>query len=213
MRAEPRVMIMLRLAAEAGLRRAEVARVHTRDLLDGIDGYQLVVHGKGGKDRIIPITDELAELIAAGPAGHSPALAAYGRDNWLFPGDDGGHLSPRWVGKLCAAAMPDGWTMHTLRHRFATLAFRGSQNIRAVQILLGHSNVGVTERYTAVDHSEVRAAMQSASSAPRRAAVGTVLSTILSTAAVSAAFMACPDMPDEWMLRPAATPAVVEIVA
>jgi hypothetical protein len=41
---------MLRLAAEAGLRRGEVAVMHTRDLLDGIDGAQLLVHGKGGRN-------------------------------------------------------------------------------------------------------------------------------------------------------------------
>ncbi|MFD7247832.1 tyrosine-type recombinase/integrase [Streptomyces massasporeus] len=164
MRAHPRTMIMLRLAAEAGMRRAEVAQVHTRDLLEGFDGYQLLVHGKGGKERIVPISDDLADLILAGPAGHTPEMAAFGTEGFLFPGDEDGHLSARWVGKLCANAMPEGWTMHTLRHRFATRAFRGSRNIRAVQKLLGHSNVAVTERYTAVDDAEVRAAMMAAAS-------------------------------------------------
>lgn len=52
--------------------------------------------------------------------------------------------------------------MHTLRHRFGTRAFRGSRNLRAVQILLGHTSVATTQRYTAVDEDEVRAAMMSA---------------------------------------------------
>lgn len=164
MRAEPRVALMLRLAAEAGLRRAEVSKVHTRDLTDGIDGPLLVVHGKGNRERIVPITDELAERIAAGAPGHSPEMAAFGVEGWLFPGDDNGHLSPRWVGRLCAEAMPEGWTMHSLRHRFATRAYRGTRNLRAVQTLLGHASVAVTERYTAVDDGEVRAAMMSAAS-------------------------------------------------
>jgi integrase/recombinase XerC len=157
--AVPRVMLMLRLAAEAGLRRAEVAQVHTRDLREGFDGPQLLVHGKGARERVIPIADELAAAIDAGAAGHTPGAREQG---WLFPGDDAGHLSPRWVGKLCAAVMPDVWTMHSLRHRFATNAYRGSRNLRAVQVLLGHSSVAVTERYTAVDDSETRAAMMAA---------------------------------------------------
>jgi len=171
LKAGPKVSLMLRLAAEAGLRRAEVAQVHTKDLREGFDGPQLLVHGKGNRERVVPITDELAELIGAGAAGHTPGER---RDGWLFPGDDDGHLSARWVGRLCADAMPEGWTMHTLRHRFATRAYRGTRNLRAVQTLLGHANVGVTERYTAVDDGEVRAAMQAAagySTAQRVAAV------------------------------------------
>lgn len=160
--ADTRVRLMLRLAAEAGLRRAEVAQVSTADLTVTAGRAQLRVHGKGGKLRIVPISDDLAVLIAAGAAGHTPELAAFGRDGWLFPGDDNGHLSPRWVGRLCAEAMPEGWTMHSLRHRFATRAYRGSRNLRAVQTLLGHSSVATTERYTAVDDDEIRAAMLAA---------------------------------------------------
>lgn len=149
--ADPRVRLMLRLAAEAGLRRAEIARVHRRDLTRGPAGAELLVHGKGGKLRIVPVGDDLAAAIAAG-----------GSDGYLFPGDEAGHLSPRWVGKLMAGALPDHWTAHTLRHRFATRAYRGSRNLRAVQVLLGHSSVATTERYTAVDADEIRAAMMSA---------------------------------------------------
>lgn len=162
MAATPRVMLILRLAAEAGLRRAEVAQVHTNDLREGFDGPQLLVHGKGSRERVIPITDELADAIGAGAAGHTPGASDEG---WLFPGDDGGHLSPRWVGKLCTKIMPGVWTMHSLRHRFATNAFRGERNLRAVQVLLGHSSVAVTERYTAVDDRETRAAMLAAARA------------------------------------------------
>jgi len=96
------------------------------------------------------------------PIGDDLAAAIAGADEWLFPGDEDGHLSPRWVGKLMAGALPDHWTAHTLRHRFATRAYRGSRNLRAVQTLLGHSSVATTERYTAVDDAEVRAAAMSA---------------------------------------------------
>ncbi|QDH92838.1 integrase [Gordonia phage Bakery] len=156
---EKRVQLMLRLSCELGLRRAEVAVVSTTDVEDGIGGAMLRVHGKGGKIRVIPISDEIALLIEAGAAGHTPGAP---RSGYLFPGSDNGHLSPRWVGTLCAEALPGGWTMHTLRHRFATRAYRGSRNLRAVQVLLGHASLATTQRYTAVDEDEVRAAMNSA---------------------------------------------------
>jgi site-specific recombinase XerD len=67
------------------------------------------------------------------------------------------------VGKLVAAALGPGWSMHKLRHRFATRAYRhGGRNLRAVQALLGHSSVATTERYTAVDDDEIRAAAMAA---------------------------------------------------
>ncbi|QFG09663.1 tyrosine integrase [Gordonia phage Pipp] len=156
---EKRVQLMLRLSCELGLRRAEVAVVSTTDVEDGVGGAMLRVHGKGGRIRVIPVSDDLALRIEEGAAGHTPGAP---RTGYLFPGNDGGHLSPRWVGSLCADALPGGWTMHTLRHRFATRAYRGSRNLRAVQILLGHASLATTQRYTAVDEDEVRAAMTSA---------------------------------------------------
>lgn len=157
--ADQRMTLMLRLAAEAGLRRAEVAKVHTSDLMEGVHGPQLLVHGKGNKPRVVPISDDLAALIRAGAAGHTPGMPDEG---WLFPGETDGHLNPRRVGALVSEALPEGWTMHTLRHRFASRAYRGTRNLRAVQVLLGHASIATTERYTAVDDGEIRAAMEAA---------------------------------------------------
>lgn len=179
--APARVRLMLRLAAELGLRRAEVAQVATSDLTEEFEGYVLVVHGKGGKIRTLPVSDELGAAIAAGPAGHTAGEPAAG---YLFPGDDDGHLSPRWVGRLCREAMPDGWTMHKLRHRFATRAYRGTRNLRAVQTMLGHASVATTEIYTAVDNAEVRAAMMAASDAPAsRHRLGVITASAIAVAA------------------------------
>lgn len=153
--ARPRVELMLRLAAEAGLRRAEVAQVHDDDL-DTI-GPRLLVHGKGARDRVIPISESLAGQIAAGPRGHTPSDRS--TSGYLFPNYSGGHLAPITVGLLITDVLPEGWTMHTLRHRFATRAYRATRNLRAVQMLLGHASVATTQRYLAVDDDEIRAAM------------------------------------------------------
>lgn len=76
----------------------------------------------------------------------------------MFPNGAGGHLSAGHVGKLVARALPNQWTIHTLRHRCATLAFRGSRNLRAVQTLMGHASILTTEHHTQVTDDEIRAA-------------------------------------------------------
>lgn len=157
--ADPRLKLILRLAAEAGLRRAEIAQVQTRDVMQGMHGPQLLIHGKGGKERQVPISESLAAAVRAGAAGHTPGASSTG---WLFPDGVGGHLSPPYVGTLASQALPEKVTLHMLRHFFASRAYRGTRNIRAVQQLLGHASVAVTERYTAVDDDEIRAAMMAA---------------------------------------------------
>jgi integrase/recombinase XerC len=64
--------------------------------------------------------------------------------------------------KLIAGALPDDWTAHTLWDRFATRAYRGRRNLRAVQELLGHESLMTTQRYTAFEDDEIRAAAASA---------------------------------------------------
>lgn len=144
MAATPRERLMLRLAGECGLRRAEVAGVHSRDLVEDLGGWSLVVHGKGSRDRMMPLPPGISAELRALPAG------------WAFPGDDGGHLSPRWVGKLVTRLLPDGYTMHSLRHRFATRAYGVGQDLLAVQRLLGHASPVTTRVYVQVPDDSLR---------------------------------------------------------
>lgn len=146
MRATPRETLALRLAAEVGMRRTEVAQAHTDDLLDDLVGWSLLVHGKGGKERVVPLPGTLARAIQDLPPGY------------LFPGDWGpGHLSPAYVGKIIARVMPEGWTMHTLRHRFGTRAYAHQSDLLLVQELLGHASPSTTRRYIELDRRRARA--------------------------------------------------------
>lgn len=147
--ADRRTRLILRLAGEAGLRRAEISQVHRRDLVQDLLGWSLLVHGKGGRDRLVPLPDGLA-------ADLRPTIG------WLLPGDDAGHLSPRWVGKLAVRALPEPWTLHTLRHRFATVAYRETQDLMAVQRLLGHTSPATTQRYVATGVEQLRRAVAAA---------------------------------------------------
>lgn len=149
--AEPRTRLILRLAGELGLRRAEIAQIHARDLTEDLAGRSLVVHGKGARVRVVPLRAELARLIEATCAG-----------GWLLPGRIGGHLSARRVGELATEALPEGWTLHTLRHRFATTVHGATGDLIAVQRLLGHASVATTQRYVATDTDRLRRAAAAA---------------------------------------------------
>lgn len=143
-----RVPIMVRLGAQAGLRCCEICRVHRDDLVQTPGGFDLRVHGKGRKVRVIPIPRALAYEIKDA-------------DGFLFPGQIDGHLSAAYVSKLISRALPDHWTAHTLRHRFASVAYIGTgKDLRAVQELLGHASVATTQVYTAIENDTMRAAVE-----------------------------------------------------
>jgi integrase len=88
--AAPRERLIARLAAEAGLRRAEIACCHRDDLLADGDRWGLIVHGKGDRQRVVPLTDSLAQAVI----GHC-------EHGYLFPGSSpGSHITARWVGAM-----------------------------------------------------------------------------------------------------------------
>src|SRR6185437_1425232 len=143
-RADDRVRLMLRLAAELGMRRGEVARSHSDDLERDLTGWTLRVVGKGGRVRRIPLTDGLAAAVRRRGAG------------FLFPGAVNGHLSPAYVGKLVSRSLPQAWAMHSLRHRFASVAFSVDRDLLTVQELLGHASPVTTRRYVKVPDDSLR---------------------------------------------------------
>lgn len=159
--ADDRVRLMLLLAALAGLRVAEIARLAWGD----IDRDQLVVHGKGGHIRIVPahpvLLAELAaelELRRVGECGTGYRWRA-GLDVWLFPGQGGQPVTAGAVTKLLSHALGGSCTPHQLRHRFATRAYAGTRDLRAVQELLGHSQPETTARYTQLPGDALTAAV------------------------------------------------------
>jgi len=135
------------LACELGMRRAEVAQVHSRDVVEDLAGCSLIVHGKGGRQRSVPLAPHLADRLRALPAGYA------------FPGRCDGHLSPRWVGKRVSALLGPRVTMHQLRHLFATVMLRRGANLVHVQRTMGHRSLATTQRYLYVEDDELRRAV------------------------------------------------------
>ncbi|MDR1213611.1 MAG: tyrosine-type recombinase/integrase [Propionibacteriaceae bacterium] len=142
-----RVRLMVALAFRQGLRRGEIARVHTRDVAAGRGGWSLVVRGKGGRERRIPLWPDIAAELRSLPEG------------FVFPGQVGGHLSPAYVGKLVSRALPPGWAAHSLRHAFATGLYDRSRDLLAVQRFLGHVKPETTQGYVMVAEDWLRAAL------------------------------------------------------
>jgi len=151
--ADERGRLMLELAVNVGMRCCEICRVHTRDLEPDLMGWSLIVYGKGGKQRRMPLDDALASRLRAVPAG------------WVFPGRIDGHLSAARVSELISGILPPGVTAHMLRHRYGTRAYsEGGRDIRVVQELLGHAYVTTTQVYTAVSDDALRRAALAAAS-------------------------------------------------
>lgn len=137
--------LMIRLGAECGLRRGEIARVHSDDVVADSAGRSLIVRGKGDKQRIVPLPDDLAGII----------MDARG---YLFPGQFGGHVEESYIGDHISRLLPDGYAAHTLRHRFATTAYAATHDLFVVAELLGHESVETTEHYVAMPDGRLREA-------------------------------------------------------
>lgn len=144
--ADPRERLMLRLAAELGMRRAEIAQASTADLIERDGGWSLLVHGKGAKDRVMPLPSALAATIRAMP------------DGYLFPSGSSptGHLTAASIGSLIGRLLPPGTSAHALRHRFATRAYELDRDVFTVQRLLGHARPETTQRYVATGDETLR---------------------------------------------------------
>ena len=137
--------LMIRLGAECGLRRGEIARVHSDDVVADNAGRSLIVRGKGDKQRIVPLPDDLADII----------MDARG---YLFPGRFVGHVEEYYIGDHISHLLPDGYAAHTLRHRFATTAYAATHDLFVVAELLGHESVETTEHYVAMPDGRLREA-------------------------------------------------------
>jgi integrase/recombinase XerD len=143
-----RLAALIELLYGSGLRATELVSLPRNAVSP--DKPFLILAGKGGRERLVPISDR-ARLAVAEWAAHVP------RDSlWLFPSGKR-HLSRvrlyQLVRELAAAAgiPPERISPHVLRHAFATHLLEGGADLRAVQMLLGHADIATTQIYTHVD--------------------------------------------------------------
>ena len=145
----------LATAYSAGLRISEACRLRPEDI-DSKRGLMHVRRGKGGKDRYVMLSSRLLS-----------ALREYWRQQrlqgseWLFPGKrKGRHLDTSTANKslqyaAAAIKLKKRVTAHSLRHAFATHLLESGNDIRIIQVVLGHSSIRTTARYAQVSATHI----------------------------------------------------------
>jgi integrase/recombinase XerD len=151
-----RMMCLLELLYATGLRVSELVAL-PRAAGATRERY-LFIKGKGGRERLVPLT----EAARAAMAAH---LAAVPEESaWLFPADsDSGHLTRQAFARdlkavaLEAGLRPDRVSPHVLRHAFASHLLQNGADLRIVQELLGHADISTTQIYTHVLDERLKA--------------------------------------------------------
>lgn len=147
---------ILLIAYSGGLRVSEIAKLR----IAHIDSERMVIlvrQGKGRKDRIVPLSPTVLEML------RQYWLSEHPRD-YLFPGSDPRRpITVSSIQKVCkrmatAAGIKKPVSMHTLRHTFATHHLEAGTDLRTLQMLMGHTNLKTTSRYLHVSTDKLRAA-------------------------------------------------------
>ena len=138
---------LVELVYSTGLRAAEAVGLDLGD----VDFEQELVHvrrGKGGKDRVVPLGEQAASLVARYIHEARPELAR-GAENALFLSANGRRLDTSTLRRLVRHP-------HRLRHAFATHLLEGGADLRTIQELLGHASLSTTQMYSHVDARRLR---------------------------------------------------------
>jgi len=142
-----RDLLIVELYLKSGMRRNELAELRVRDVHRD---FLMVIKGKGGRDRMIPLQPDIAESLNAYIRGKQPDERVFG-----LRGTSIGNKISIFAGK---AGQKDIHT-HSLRHKYATDLLESGANIRAVQQLLGHSDLSTTQGYLAITDKGLREAV------------------------------------------------------
>lgn len=142
-----------------GLRVSELVDLEISNIY-AADQY-VIVHGKGDKERLVPISDSALREIAAYLEQRAHIPVKRGEENILFLNRRGHRLTRVMIFYIikdlaARAGIRKTISPHTLRHSFATHLLEGGANLRAIQQMLGHEDIGTTEIYLHVDRSRLR---------------------------------------------------------
>ncbi len=147
-----RLSALIELLYGSGLRATELVSLPRNAIAP--DRPYLILKGKGGKERLVPLSDRARAAVAVW-RGHVAADQAF-----LFPSGKR-HLTRIRLYQLVreiagqAGIPPDRVSPHVLRHAFATHLLAGGADLRALQTMLGHADIATTEIYTHVDASRL----------------------------------------------------------
>ena len=153
--ADRRATAIVELLYASGLRISELASLPLQAVQG--DPRMLLVRGKGGRERMVPLSDPARTATAAWLEARAGLSKAIVESPWLFPARNPANPLARqtvflMLKKLAALAGidPARVSPHVLRHAFATHLLANGADLRAIQTLLGHADVATTEIYTHV---------------------------------------------------------------
>ncbi|MCK9897436.1 site-specific tyrosine recombinase XerD [Frankia sp. AgB32] len=153
-----RASALLELLYGTGARISEAVGLDIDDV--DLDGAAVRLHGKGGRDRVVPLGRCAVTALTDYLRAARPVLAAPRSGAAVFLSRRGNRLSRQsaWTVLRTAAAVAgvDGVSPHVLRHSFATHLLDGGADVRVVQELLGHASVSTTQIYTLVTVDRLR---------------------------------------------------------
>ena len=142
-----------------GLRVSELVTLRLSDLY--LDEQFIRVHGKGNKERFVPISESAIKHLRYWFIDRNLMNIKPGEEDYVFLNRRGAHLTRTMIlimiKRLGAEAGIDKViSPHTLRHSFATALLEGGADLRAIQAMLGHESIGTTEIYTHIDTHMLR---------------------------------------------------------
>ncbi len=152
---------MLEVAYGCGLRVSEVIGLQLGDV-EAEEGF-VRCYGKGSKERLVPLGDEAAHWLERYVSTARAQFGPAAREQAVFLGRRGRPLTRQWFAKLLKGYATDAGiararvSPHVLRHSFATHLLEADADLRAVQAMLGHTQIATTEIYTHVDRARLRA--------------------------------------------------------
>jgi integrase/recombinase XerD len=160
-----RLTACLELLYAAGLRASELIGLPLSALAP--DRSLLVVSGKGGKERMVPIGRAARAALEAYLEVRATFLGRRPSSPYLFPSRaKSGHLTRQRLAQLLKELAPEAGidpariSPHVLRHAFASHLLAGGADLRAVQMMLGHADIATTQIYTHVQGDRLAAAVR-----------------------------------------------------
>lgn len=149
-----RDLAIFELLYSCGLRVSELTGLDL-DQVD-LEQRQVRVHGKGNKERLVPVGRQACVALQAYLQERAPGPGERG----VFLNHRGGRLTPRSVQRqlkkrLQQLGLPASATPHALRHSFATHLLDAGADLRVIQELLGHASLSTTQRYTSVSFAHL----------------------------------------------------------
>ncbi len=142
-----------------GLRVSELVNLKLSDLF--LDDRFMRILGKGNKERLVPVSERAVSELGFWFDDRRQMNIKPGEEDYVFLNRRGHHLTRTMILIMIkrlgeAAGIRKTISPHTLRHSFATALLRGGADLRVIQVLLGHADIGTTEIYTHMDDESLR---------------------------------------------------------